>query len=131
MSLRIGIDLGTTNSYVAVGEETASGELIIDVLEIPQEVRDGGDIEAQRSLPSVILLPSTPDGHPSVGQRAYRSNKGQDHGRVSLIKNHMGTDWGLPFLGERWTPEKISSHFIRHLVQTVRDDRFVEDIDVR
>ncbi len=97
MSKIIGIDLGTTNSCVAVLE---GGEAKV----IPNP--EGG-----RTTPSVVAFKN---GERIVGDAAKRqalTNKNT----VSSIKRHMGTDYKVEIEGKKYTPEEISAMILSYL----------------
>src|SRR5690554_2806887 len=99
MSKVIGIDLGTTNSVVAVME---GGEAII----IP-------NAEGSRTTPSVVAF--TKDGERIVGQAAKRQAVTNPERTVSSIKRQMGTDYKVTIDGKDMTPQEISSMVLRKL----------------
>ncbi|NMA60892.1 MAG: molecular chaperone DnaK [Firmicutes bacterium] len=99
MSKVIGIDLGTTNSVVAVME---AGEPII----IP-------NAEGSRTTPSVVAF--TKDGDRIVGQVAKRQAVTNPERTISSIKRHMGTDHTVKIDGRDLTPQEISSMILRKL----------------
>lgn len=99
MSKIIGIDLGTTNSVVAVME---GGEPII----IP-------NAEGSRTTPSVVAF--TKDGERIVGQGAKRQAVTNPERTISSIKRHMGTDHKVKIDGKDMTPQEISSMVLRKL----------------
>ena len=97
MGKTIGIDLGTTNSCVAVVE---GGRPVI----IPNE--KGG-----RTTPSVVAF--TADGERLVGDTAQRQAAVNSARTVSSVKRHMGTDWSINIDGKRFTPQQISAMILR------------------
>ncbi|NMB20011.1 MAG: molecular chaperone DnaK [Firmicutes bacterium] len=99
MSKVIGIDLGTTNSVVAVME---GGEPII----IP-------NAEGSRTTPSVVAF--TKDGERIVGQGAKRQAVTNPERTISSIKRHMGTDYKVKIDGKDLTPQEISAMILRKL----------------
>lgn len=99
MSKVIGIDLGTTNSVVAVME---AGEPII----IP-------NAEGSRTTPSVVAF--TKDGDRIVGQVAKRQAVTNPDRTISSIKRQMGTDHTVKIDGRDLTPQEISSMVLRKL----------------
>ncbi|HKM42822.1 MAG TPA: molecular chaperone DnaK [Limnochordia bacterium] len=99
MSKVIGIDLGTTNSVVAVME---GGEPII----IP-------NAEGSRTTPSVVAF--TKDGDRIVGQGAKRQAVTNPERTISSIKRQMGTDFKVKMDGKDLTPQEISSMILRKL----------------
>lgn len=99
MSKIIGIDLGTTNSCVAVME---GGEPVI----IP-------NAEGGRTTPSVVGFAKT--GERMVGSLAKRQ-AGTNHERtVSSIKRQMGTNYKLNIDGHKYTPQEISAMILQKL----------------
>ncbi len=89
MSKVIGIDLGTTNSCVAVME---GGEAVV----IP-------NAEGARTTPSVVGFSKT--GERLVGQVAKRQAVSNPERTVSSIKRHMGTDYRVAIDGKSFTPQ--------------------------
>lgn len=99
MSKVIGIDLGTTNSVVAVME---AGEPII----IP-------NAEGSRTTPSVVAF--TKDGDRIVGQVAKRQAVTNPERTITSIKRRMGTDYTVKIDGRQLTPQEVSSMILRKL----------------
>jgi molecular chaperone DnaK len=99
MSKVIGIDLGTTNSVVAVLE---GGEPVV----IP-------NAEGSRTTPSVVAF--TKDGERLVGQVAKRQAITNPDRTISSIKRHMGTDYRVNIDGKAYTPQEISAMILRKL----------------
>lgn len=99
MSKVIGIDLGTTNSCVAVVE---GGEAVV----IP-------NAEGARTTPSVIGFSKT--GERLVGQVAKRQAVSNPDRTVSSIKRYMGTDHKENIDGKNYTPQEISAMVLQKL----------------
>ncbi len=99
MSKIIGIDLGTTNSAVAVME---GGDAII----IP-------NIEGNRTTPSVVAF--TKDGERLVGETAKRQAITNPERTISSIKRHMGTDYSVNIDGKKYSPQEISAMILQKL----------------
>lgn len=97
MSKIIGIDLGTTNSCVAVME---GGEPKV----IPNP-------EGNRTTPSVVAFKS---GERQVGEVAKRQSITNPNTILS-IKRHMGTDYKVDIEGKAYTPQEISAIILQHL----------------
>lgn len=95
----IGIDLGTTNSCVAVME---GGEPVV----IPNS-------EGNRTTPSVLGISKT--GERLVGQVAKRQAITNPDNTVSSIKRHMGTDYKVNVAGTTYTPQEISAMILQKL----------------
>ncbi len=95
----IGIDLGTTNSCVAVYE---GGEPIV----IPNP-------EGARTTPSVVAVTKT--GERVVGQVAKRQSITNPDKTVASIKRHMGTDYKVSIDGKAYTPQEISAMILQKL----------------
>ena len=93
MAKVIGIDLGTTNSCVAVLE---GGE--------PQIIANN---EGMRTTPSVVAF--TKDGERIVGEPAKRQAVTNAERTVTSIKTHMGTDYKVDIDGKGYTPQEISA----------------------
>ena len=99
MSKVIGIDLGTTNSCVAVVE---GGVATI----IPND-------KGERTTPSVVAF--TDSGERLVGTAAKRQAAVNARRTVSSIKRHMGTDWKQELGGKMYNPQEISAMILRKL----------------
>lgn len=95
----IGIDLGTTNSCVAVME---GGDSVII------QNAEGG-----RTTPSVIAF--TKDGERLVGQVAKRQAVTNHERTISSIKREMGTDYRVNIDGKKYTPQEISAMILQKL----------------
>ncbi len=95
----IGIDLGTTNSCVAVYE---GGEPIV----IPNP-------EGSRTTPSVVAFSKS--GERIVGQAAKRQAITNPDGTVASIKREMGTDYRVEIQGKKYTPQEISAMILQKL----------------
>ena len=95
----IGIDLGTTNSCVAVME---GGEPVVIT-----------NAEGNRTTPSVVAFSKT--GERMVGQVAKRQAVTNADRTVSSIKRHMGTDYKVDIDGKKYTPQEISAMILRKL----------------
>ena len=95
----IGIDLGTTNSCVAVME---GGEAVV----IPNS-------EGNRTTPSVVGLNNS--GERLVGQVAKRQAITNPDNTVSSIKRHMGSDYKATLGGKEYTPQEISAMILQKL----------------
>ena len=99
MSKIIGIDLGTTNSCVAVME---GGESTIIT-----------NSEGKRTTPSVVAF--TKDGERLVGETAKRQAVTNPDNTVESIKRHMGTDHKVKIQGKEYTPQDISAFILQKL----------------
>ena len=99
MSKVIGIDLGTTNSVVAVME---GGEPVV----IP-------NAEGSRLTPSVVGFSKT--GEILVGQLAKRQAVSNPNRTVVSIKRHMGSDYKVNIDGKSYTPQEISAMILQKL----------------
>lgn len=99
MSKIIGIDLGTTNSAVAVME---GGDSII----IP-------NIEGNRTTPSVVAF--TKDGERLVGETAKRQAITNPDRTIASIKRHMGSDYSVEIDGKKYSPQEISAMILQKL----------------
>ena len=95
----IGIDLGTTNSCVAVME---GGEAVV----IP-------NAEGNRTTPSVVGFSKT--GERLVGQVAKRQSISNPDKTVSSIKRHMGTDFKVRIDDKTYSPQEISAMVLQKL----------------
>ena len=99
MSKIIGIDLGTTNSCVAVME---GGNVTI----IPNS-------EGARTTPSVVNIKD--NGEVVVGEIAKRQAVTNPTSTVSSIKTHMGSDYKVEIFGKKYTPQEISAKTLQKL----------------
>ena len=99
MSKIIGIDLGTTNSCVAVME---GGEPVVIT-----------NAEGNRTTPSVVAFSKT--GERMVGQVAKRQAVTNHDRTISSIKRHMGTDYKVDIDGKKYTPQEISAMILQKL----------------
>ncbi|GEK58759.1 molecular chaperone DnaK [Marinococcus halophilus] len=97
MSRTIGIDLGTTNSCVAVME---GGEAQV----IPNP-------EGNRTTPSVVAFK---DGERQVGEVAKRQSITNPN-TISSIKRHMGTDYKVEIEGKEYNPQEVSAIILQKL----------------
>ena len=97
----IGIDLGTTNSCVAVME---GNEPVV----IP-------NAEGGRTTPSVVAF--NKDGERLVGQVAKRQAVANPEHTVSSIKREMGTDYKVKIEGKEYSPQEISAMILSKLKQ--------------
>ena len=97
----IGIDLGTTNSCVAVIE---GGEAVV----IP-------NAEGGRTTPSAVAFKA--DGERIVGRAAKQQAISKPDRTVLSIKRHMGTDYKVNVDGKAYTPQEISAIILRKLKQ--------------
>ena len=95
----IGIDLGTTNSCVAVME---GGESVV----IP-------NAEGARTTPSVVAF--SKDGERMVGQVAKRQAVTNADRTIISIKRHMGTDYRVNIDGKPYSPQEISAMILQKL----------------
>ena len=95
----IGIDLGTTNSCVAVME---NGEPVVIA-----------NAEGARTTPSVVGFQK--DGERLVGQVAKRQAVSNPERTVSSIKRHMGSDYKVNIDGKAYTPQEISAMILSKL----------------
>ena len=99
MAKTIGIDLGTTNSCVAVIE---GGEPVVIA-----------NAEGARTTPSVVAFSA--NGERMVGQVAKRQAITNPAGTVASIKREMGTDYKATINGKAYTPQEISAMILQKL----------------
>ena len=99
MSKVIGIDLGTTNSCVAVME---GGEAVVIA-----------NAEGNRTTPSVVAFSKT--GERMVGQVAKRQAITNPDRTISSIKREMGSDYKVGIDGKNYTPQEISAMILQKL----------------
>ena len=100
MAKVVGIDLGTTNSVVAVMEGQS-----------PTVIANS---EGSRTTPSVVAFTKT--GERLVGQLAKRQAVTNPDRTISSIKRQMGTDHKVKIDGKDYTPQEISSMILQKLV---------------
>jgi len=100
MAKVVGIDLGTTNSVVAVME--GSQPVVI------------ANAEGSRTTPSVVAFTKT--GERLVGQLAKRQAITNPDRTISSIKRKMGTDFHVKIDGKDYTPQEISAMILQKLV---------------
>jgi len=98
MARAVGIDLGTTNSVIAVLE---GGDPTV----IP-------NAEGGRTTPSVV---SFKDGEVLVGEVAKRQAITNPDQTIRSVKRHMGTDWGIEIDGKKLTAQEISARILMKL----------------
>ena len=99
MSKIIGIDLGTTNSCVAVME---GGEPVVIA-----------NTEGNRTTPSVVAF--TKDGERLVGQIAKRQAITNPDRTIASIKRHMGSNYTVNIDGKNYNPQEISAMTLQKL----------------
>ncbi|MDF2678112.1 MAG: dnaK [Bacillota bacterium] len=99
MSKVIGIDLGTTNSCVAVME---GGEAVVI-----------SNIEGKRTTPSIVAF--TKDGERLVGETAKRQAVTNSDKTISSIKREMGTDHKVKIDSQSYSPQEISAFILQKL----------------
>jgi len=99
MAREVGIDLGTTNSLLAVLE---GGE--------PTVIANA---EGFRTTPSVVAF--TKDGEVLVGETAKRQAVTNVDRTISSVKRHVGTDWKADIDGKNYTPQEISARILAKL----------------
>ena len=99
MSKIIGIDLGTTNSCVAVME---GGKPVVIA-----------NTEGVRTTPSVVAFTKT--GERLVGEPAKRQAVTNSEKTISSIKRHMGSDYKVDIDGKKYSPQEISAMVLQKL----------------
>ncbi|MDQ2849493.1 MAG: molecular chaperone DnaK, partial [Actinomycetota bacterium] len=99
MARAVGIDLGTTNSAVAVLEGN-DPEIIANA--------EGG-----RTTPSVVAFAK--NGDVLVGEIAKRQAVTNVDRTIRSVKRHMGTDWSQEIDGKKYTPQEISARILQKL----------------
>ena len=99
MSKIIGIDLGTTNSCVAVME---GGKPVVIA-----------NAEGARTTPSVVAF--TKNGERLIGEPAKRQAVTNADNTISSIKRHMGTDYRADIEGKKYSPQEISAMILQKL----------------
>lgn len=101
----IGIDLGTTNSCVAVVE---NGEPVI----IPGK-------SGARTTPSIVAFSKT--GERLIGDVAKRQLATNGERTISSVKRHMGTDWTIRIDGKEYRPQTISALVLKELKEDAEE----------
>ncbi|MET0160249.1 MAG: Hsp70 family protein, partial [Acidimicrobiales bacterium] len=99
MPKAVGIDLGTTNSVVAVLE---AGEATV----IP-------NAEGSRTTPSVVAFAK--DGEVLVGEVAKRQAITNPDRTVRSVKRHMGTSWSIDIDGKSYKSQEIAARVLQKL----------------
>lgn len=99
MSKVIGIDLGTTNSCVAVME---GGEAVVIA-----------NVEGKRTTPSIVAF--TKDGERLVGETAKRQAVTNPDKTIASIKRHMGSDHKVKIDSKTYSPQEISAFILQKL----------------
>ncbi|KUG56432.1 MULTISPECIES: molecular chaperone DnaK [Kocuria] len=99
MARAVGIDLGTTNSCVAVLE---GGEPVVIA-----------NAEGARTTPSVVAF--SKDGETLVGAVAKRQAVTNVDRTIASVKRHMGTDWTTTIDDKKYTPQEISARTLMKL----------------
>jgi len=99
MARAVGIDLGTTNSVIAVLE---GGEPTV----IP-------NAEGSRTTPSVVAF--TKSGEVLVGEVAKRQAVTNIDRTIRSVKRHMGTTWSVDIDGKKYNPQEISARILQKL----------------
>ncbi len=99
MSKIIGIDLGTTNSCVAVME---GGKPVVIT-----------NTEGSRTTPSVVAF--TKNGERLIGEPAKRQAVTNADRTVTSIKRHMGSDYRVEIDGKKYSPQEISAMILQKL----------------
>ena len=105
MAKVVGIDLGTTNSCIAVQE---GGQTTIIA-----------NSEGARTTPSVVAF--TKDGERLVGQLAKRQAIVNADRTIMSIKREMGTDYRVTIDGKKYTPQEISAMILQKLKRDAED----------
>jgi len=99
MARAVGIDLGTTNSVVAVLE---GGEATVIA-----------NAEGSRTTPSVVAFAK--NGEVLVGEVAKRQAVTNVDRTIRSVKRHMGTDWSAEIDGKTFTPQQVSAFVLQKL----------------
>lgn len=105
MSRAVGIDLGTTNSAIAVLE---GGE--------PTVIANA---EGMRTTPSVVAFSKS--GDTLVGEVAKRQAVTNVDRTIASVKRHIGTDWTKEIDGKNYTPQEISARILAKLKKDAED----------
>jgi len=107
MGYMLGIDLGTTNSAMAVLE--GNDPSII------------ANSDGARTTPSVIAFSKKNPGDIIVGAIARRQQAVNHDRTVASAKRHMGTDWTVDIDGKQYTPEEIASEVLKKMKKDAED----------
>ncbi|RYJ05050.1 MAG: molecular chaperone DnaK, partial [Actinomycetales bacterium] len=99
MARAVGIDLGTTNSVVAVLE---GGEPVVIA-----------NAEGARTTPSVVAFAK--DGEVLAGEVAKRQGVTNVDRTIRSVKRHVGTDWNVDIDGKSFNPQQISAFILQKL----------------
>src|SRR3979409_492212 len=99
MARAVGIDLGTTNSAVAVLERGAPTII--------------ANAEAGRPTPSVVAF--SKGGEVLVGEIAKRQAVTNVDRTIRSVKRHMGTDWKIELDGKHFNPQQMSAFILQKL----------------
>ncbi|HEX9854161.1 MAG TPA: molecular chaperone DnaK [Acidimicrobiia bacterium] len=99
MGRAVGIDLGTTNSVVAILEGN--------------EPRVIANAEGHRTTPSVVAFAK--NGEVLVGDQAKRQAITNPDRTIRSVKRHMGTDWSVEVDGKKYTAQEISARILMKL----------------
>ena len=99
MGRAVGIDLGTTNSVVAILEGN--------------DPRVIANAEGQRTTPSVVAFAKS--GEVLVGDQAKRQAITNPDRTIRSVKRHMGTDWDNEVDGKKYTAQEISARILQKL----------------
>ncbi len=99
MGRAVGIDLGTTNSVVAVLEGTSPAVVI--------------NAEGSRTTPSVVAF--TDDGEVLVGRLAKNQAVTNPDNTIRSAKRHIGTDWSTAIYGKHYNSQEISARILQKL----------------
>src|SRR5579862_1830791 len=99
MARAVGIDLGTTNSAVAV---LTGGE--------PEMIANA---EGSRTTPSVVAFAK--NGEVLVGEVAKRQAVTNVDRTIRSVKRHIGTDWSVDIDDKSYTPQEISARILQKL----------------
>src|ERR687890_1926735 len=97
MARAVGIDLGTTNSVVAVLE---GGE--------PTVIANA---EGSRTTPSIVAFSKT--GEVLVGEVAKRQAVTNPDRTIRSVKREVGTSWNIDIDGKKYTPQEISARVLQ------------------
>lgn len=107
MGYMLGIDLGTTNSAMAVLE--GNDPAII------------ANSDGSRTTPSVIAFSKKNPGDIIVGAIARRQQAVNHDRTVASAKRHMGTDWTVDIDGKKYTPEEIAAEVLKKMKKDAED----------
>jgi len=120
--LWLGIDLGTTNSVLAWGEQTLDDPVRPQVLDVQRQLAGGG-MARRAPLPSCVLV--RPDGLPVVGDLPL-ALVGRSPDVISGSKSRIGRTTRYPAAGQAVSPTDVATWILQHLLHEARRQLHVD-----